>query len=336
MRRICRILEVALLAAAVAPATFAAETETESGKSGGGTFFAGVDIDNQDSHRLTAGVTHLSAGGTSFELIGVRSEIDSDSLSLSSTYAHGLLGHDFGDLGFAAGLRHLSDDSFADTLGLFGAAFLDFSGSRLTATIESRDTDFEDTEFTASGEELDLEGITSASGIASCSVASLGYGLRLEVIRTKWSFYASGTAFDYSSHECTATITETTEGSGPGPPVTAPVNVRVPSVVSRVVSGVGGGFAGYSARLVPRDGSLLESSVMAGASFALGSRYVLGFEVYGDSEEFAEAQTTTALAYFEFRATPQFSVTLTAGGTESDALDSSVFAGVRLARHFGR
>lgn len=326
-------VHLALLAAVVVPAAVA----EEPGESGGSSIFAGVDVDNQDSSRFAIGLSLLSAGGTSGELVAVRSETSSDTLDLSSTYASGQLGHDFGDFGFAAGVHYLSNDRLAEMLGLFGRAFVDFSGARLTATIETRDTDFEDTAFTASGADLGLDGVTSASGIANCSVASLGYGLRLQVTRPRWSFYASGTSFDYGSHECTATITETTGGSdpGPGPGVPVPIDVRAPTTVSQFVSGVGGGFAGYSGTLVPRDGLLLESSVMVGASFAAGSRNVIGFELYGDREEFAPVQTTTALAYLVHRFSPQVSANLNVGATESDELDSSVFAGVRFTRHFG-
>lgn len=332
LRQVLSILHAVLLAGALAPIAIAAQPDA----AGKGTFFAGVDADNQDSRRFSLGLALNSSGGTSIDLLAARSETDSDSLDLSSTYAFGQLGHDFGVFGIAAGVRHMRDEGLHKTLGWLGSAFVDFSDSRLMASVESRNTDFDDVNFTTSGEELGLEGVTSATGTAGCSVGSLGYGLRLDVVRHKWSVYTSANLFEYSSHQCNTTVTGTTSGTGPGPIVPGPIQVRRPPIVSQFVSNVGGGFAGYSATLMPREGALLESSLMGGASFALGDRSTLGFELYRDSEEFAQAETNTALAFVVYRASRKVGLTLNVGATDSDVWDSSVFAGVRISTSFGR
>jgi len=75
---------------------------------------------------------------------------------------------------------------------------------------------------------------------------------------------------------------------------------------------------------------------MVGASFAIGARNTLGIELYQDSEEFAQSDTTTALAYVALPLTRSLSMDVTVGASESDLLESTVFAGVKLTGNFGR
>jgi len=107
---------------------------------------------------------------------------------VSSTYAFGQLTHDFGRFGLGAGVRHMRDEDLSKTLGYQGSAFLDLTAARFTAAVESRSTDFDDAPFTASGSDLGLTGVTSASGIAACSVDSLNYGLGFSIARPSYSF----------------------------------------------------------------------------------------------------------------------------------------------------
>lgn len=325
----------AALLCALAPAAAAAPDPNASASS---MFFTGVELDNQDSRRFDLGLSLLSGGGTGFELLGSRSETERDVLDVSSTYAFGQLTHDFGRYGLGAGVRHARDEDLSKTLGYLGSLFLDAGSARLTVSLEHRSTDFDETPFTASGADLGLTDVTSASGVAACSVESLGYGLALRVARPSFAFYASGSAYDYSSYDCSTTLTSTTSGttSTPTGPGRAPVRVTLPSTVTQIAAPVLTSFGGYSSTRVPREGALLESSVMLGASVALGARTTLGAELYRDSEEFAQNDTSTALAYVAFRLTPSVSVDLTAGASESDLQDNTAFAGVRLSARFGR
>jgi hypothetical protein len=314
-------------------AAWAADDEVSSA-----TVFTGVEVDNQDSHRLDLGLALEWGRGTRFDLVGSRSEAGAASLDVSSTYAFGQLAHDFGRVGLAAGVRHMRDEDLSKTLGYLGSAFVDISAVRVTASVEARSTDFDDTAFTAPAAGLGLTGVTSASGTTACSVDSLGYGLGLTVVRSKVSFYAAGTAYDYSSYECDATVTSTTTGTTTTPvgaSARRPTRVTLPASARQLAANVTSRFGGYSATRVPRAGALLESSVMAGARFALGARHALGVELYRDREEFSRSDTTTALAYLAFPFTRSLSMDFTLGASDSELLDSVVFAGVKLTGSFG-
>jgi len=132
-------------------------------------------------------------------------------------------------------------------------------------------------------------------------------------------------------------LTSTTSGTTTSPvgPGRAPIQVTRPPIVTQLASNVLTGFRGYSSTRAPREGTLLESNMMVGASFALGARSTLGFELYQDSEQFAQSDASTALAYLAFRLTPSVGVDFTAGLTESDLLENTAFAGVRLSASLG-
>jgi hypothetical protein len=137
---------VSLMGVAVPVASLAADS------AGSSTFFAGAEFDNQDSRRFDLGMTLRSSGGTSLSLVGSRTDTEAETQDLNSTYAFGKVTRDFGRIGLGAGVRHMEDDGFTETLGLLGTAFLDFGQARITATIESRQTDFDDALFEASGD----------------------------------------------------------------------------------------------------------------------------------------------------------------------------------------
>ena len=334
MRNTGRYLPLALLCACIPTPALAADDAVSTG-----TVFTGVEVDNQDSHRIDLGLALEWGRGTRFDLAGSRSEAGAASLDVSSTYAFGQLAHDFGRVGLAAGLRHMRDQDLSKTLGYLGSAFVDISAVRLTGSVEVRNTDFDDAPFTAPAAGLGLTGVASASGTTACSVDSLGYGLGLTVIRSKVSFYAAGTVYDYSSYECDATVTSTTTGTTTTPIGSSsrrPTRVTLPGAARQLAANVTKRLGGYSATRMPREGALLESSLMAGARFALNARHTLGVELYRDREEFSRSDTSTALAYVAFPFTRSLSMDLTLGASDSDLLDRTVFAGVKLTGSFSR
>jgi hypothetical protein len=320
---------------AIATLSMPATAETAAGA----TFFAGAEFDDQDGQRFDLGLAATSSGGTRVDLVGSRTETELDTRDLTSTYAFGSLTHDFGRFGLGAGVRHMQDDDFTDTLGLLGMAFVDFASGRLTFSLESRESDFDELPFTLSGEELGLDGVTSASGTATCSVDSLGYGVRLEIVTPGWSFYSSATAFDYSTETCdfevTSTTGGTTGGAGPGAG-RPPIAISRPSIVTGLAAGVTTPLGGYGSTLVPHEAALLESSLMVGANFAAGARTTLGLEFYRDSEQFFDVDTNTVLGYVSFRLTDALGLELTAGVRESDGFENAAFAGLRLSASVSR
>lgn len=315
-------------------------TPVLAGPTPGTTVYAGAEFDDQDSQRLDLALSTLSEGGTGLDLAAAWTDTERDTGDLSSTHVFGLVTHDFGRFGLGGGARYLRDEDYAETLGLVGAAFVDFETVRLTARIEARSTDFDATSFTASGEDLGLEDVTSVSGTSRCSVDSLGYGLVLNASLERWSLYGSAMAYDYDSYSCKVEITSIVDGGGgngnggsPGPGWQG--GVKGP-MAARLVGATAAPLAGYTSTLLPREAALLESSVMVGASVDIGSRSGLGFEFYHEVEEFSSVEADTLLGYFDFDVGERLTLELTVGATDADGYETAVFVGLGVYAGLGR
>lgn len=323
------LVAACILAVAASPA--------EADRTPGTTFFAGGEFDDQDSQRLDLALSALSDGGTGLDLVAARTDTDWSTGDLSSTHVFGFVSRDFGRFGLGGGARYIRDEDYSETLGLVGAAFWDFERVRLTARLEGRSTDFDQTSFTVSGDDLGLVDVVSVSGTSRCSVDSLGYGLALDASFDNWTFYASAMGYAYDSHGCRVEITSIVDGGtnggggmggnggSPGPGWQG--GVKGP-MAQRLVAYTAAPLAGYTSTLLPREAALLESSVMAGASFGIGSRSSLGAELYHETEEFAPVDATTLLGFFNFDVGPNVTLELTVGATDADGYDTAAFIGL--------
>jgi len=310
----------------------------------GTTLHAGAEVDDQDSQRLDLALSALSDGGTRLDLAAAWTDTGRDSGDLSSTHVFGLVSHDFGRFGLGGGARYMRDEDYSETVGLIAAAFWDFEQVRLTARLEGRNTDFDGTSFTTSGEDLGLEGVASVSGTSRCSVDSLGYGVAVDTNFERWSFYASAMAYDYDSHDCRVAITSIVDDGAGGGGNGGNGGARGPGweggvkgpMAERLVTATAVPLAGYTSTLLPRDAALLESGVMAGASFAVGSRSLLGAELYFETEEFAPVEATTLLGYYSLDVGSRSSLELTVGATDADGYDTAAFVGLGVYVDLGR
>jgi len=327
---------VALL---VAGALAVLATPALADRTSGTTLYAGAEADDQDSRRIDVALSTVGDGGTALDLAAAWTDTDWSAGDLSSTHVFGVVSHDFGRFGVGGGARYMRDQDYSETTGLVGVAFVDLEQWRLTARLEGRSTDFDETSFTASGEDLGLEGVVSVSGTSRCSVDSLGYGLAVDAGFERWSFYASAMAYDYDSHDCRIEITSIVDdgtggggggmgnGGSPGPGWQG--GVRGPMAM-RLVTGTAAPLAGYTSTLLPRDAALLESSLMAGASFAVGSRSSLGAELYFETEEFSPVEATTLLGFYNLDVGSRVSLELTVGATDADGYDTAAFLGLGI------
>lgn len=318
-------LGIVMLGALFAPRALLA---AESGSASLTTFFTGVELDTEDGRRFDLGM-NLARGRTTFALEGSRSDAHLGATDYASTFARADLTRELGRYGLGGGFLRIEDEDVVDTTGVNGLAFADFSDTRLSAQLDYRVSDFADSPFTVSGAELGVPALGTVSGTAACSVDSFGYGLGLRVLRGRASFHGWASVYDYSSYECAASVTSVAPGD-PNSPRGA-ILVRRPRLARQLASSVIGRRSGYSATLAPRDATLLESAFTLGGSYALGPRTTVGLEVYRDTEEFTPVESSTLLAYVEVQFARTAAIELTLGTTDTDLLDESAFAGVRVS-----
>jgi hypothetical protein len=298
------------------------------------SLYSGAEVDDEDGTRFDIGASISTRGGTLWSLAASRAEVDSETESLVSTSAAFSIDHDFGRFGVNAEVRPMREDGVSESLSWLAGAYADFDLVRFGATFEWRDVQFDETTFTASGAELGLGGVTSATGTADCSVQSTGYGLTGRLDRPRWSLYGSATAYDYSGYDCTSDLNALTIGQTVVPVTPgsrAPINTRRPGLFRRMAIGLTRRFDGATASRIPRETALLESTLMVGAELATSARITFGAELYRDSDEFAPDSTATFLGYLDYRATEILSITATLGSSSSDSLGRFNFVGLRLS-----
>jgi hypothetical protein len=300
--------------------------------------YSGAEIDDDSGTRLDLGVSISTTGGTTWSLSGARADVDSVAGKLVSTGGSAQIDHDFGRFGLRGGVRQVEDEDFSESLTWLAGAYADFDLSRIGAVVERRDIDMDETTFTVAGSDLGLNAVDTVTGRATCSLTSTGYGLSGMHTRQRWSLYGSAIQYDYSGYDCTSMLDVLTT-NGNNMPVTpgsrAPIAVRRPVIFKRVARNATRTFDGLSASRIPRETSLLESTLMLGFEAFATSRTTIGAEGYRDADEFAEASTTTLLAYVDWRATEVISLTTTLGTSDSDAFGRLQFLGLRLTAYFG-
>jgi hypothetical protein len=301
--------------------------------------YSGGEIDDEHGSRIDLGVSLSTAGGTLYSLSGARADVDTSVGQLVSTGGAAEVEHDFGRFGLNGGVRQVREEDFSKSLTWLVGAYWDLDVSRFGGVVELRDIDMDETTFTVDASDLGLNGFDTATGNATCSLKSAGYGLNGILSRPRWSLYGSATQYDYSGYDCTSTLTMLTL-NGNGVPVTPgsrpPIVVRRPLLFQRVARNATRAFDGLTASRIPRETALLESSVMIGVEAVTSPRTTFGAEAYRDTDEFASANTTTFLAYLDWRATEVLSLTGTIGTSDSDSVGRLQFLGVRLTASFSR
>jgi hypothetical protein len=301
--------------------------------------YSGGEIDDDSGNRIDLGLSFFTAGGTTYSLSGSRAEVDSLAGALVSAGGTARVEHDFGRFGLSGGVRRVRERDFSKSLTWLAEAYANFDVSRIGAVVERRDIDLDETEFTVAGSDLGLNAFESATGSATCSVTSTGYGLNGMLIRSRWSLYGSAIQYDYSGYDCTSVLSLLTLNGNdiPVTPGSRPaIAVRRPVIFRRVARNATGAFDGLTASRIPRETAFLESTLMIGLETFATPRITLGAEAYRDADEFASTSTTTLLAYLDWRATEVLSLTTTLGTSDSDAMGRLEFLGLRLTATFNR
>lgn len=309
----------AILVVVLVLAVPAASAESQAGA----LLMAGIEVDDQDGRRLDAAMSISSRRGTRLDLLASRTQADLGAGDFASTHVFGQVTRDFGRLDAGIGLRYVRDEGVARTRGLRVAAGRDFAAARLSFDVEWRDTDLGSSPFTVSGAELGFDALPSVSGSADCGVQSLGYGLGVDVSRSRWSVYGTARVFDYSGYSCDVTL----DVAGSRLASTRPRLFRLLSdrLLDRLES--------YTTTRLPPEAALLESSLAVGASIEAGARATLGVEFHRSREEFAPVESDTVLGYAELRLSGTVSVELTAGLERASGYADTTFIGLRLSSY---
>jgi hypothetical protein len=291
----------------------------EAPPSGDSSVYAGVEWGNTDSHRLDAGAVFRFRETTDISAAVARADAQLAQGEAVSKFATARVVHDFGKLGVGLGVRHGEIEGVSKTLGWFAGAFYDQRDIRVSAELETRDTRLASSPFT---EDFGA-GVGIVSGVSRCEVASLGYIAQVTWTRPRWSVYASGRAYDYEDYDCE--LLSSTLGTA-----VKPGRGRGRAVGRQLAAGSLQSASGLASRLSPRESTLLESSLSAGAMMPIDERWYGGIELYHDVEKIGENDYSTALVFAGLRLTPMWNAEFSLGHTSADEIDETTFIGVRF------
>jgi hypothetical protein len=300
----------------LAPALSIAQTAPPASKA---TVYAGVEWGNTDTHRVDAGAVYRLRGVTDFSAAVARADADLPAGQAVSTLATARAVHDFGNFGVGLGVRRGAIEDVSTTLGWFATAFYDYRKFRFGAEVEARDSRLASSEFT----EDFGPGVGTVSGISRCEVASTGYLAQVTWTHPRWSLIASGRAYDYADYDCD--VLSSTLGNA-----VQPGRGRGRALGRQLAAGALQSVSGFASRLIPRESTLLESSLNVGAMMPIDERWYGGLEIYRDVEKIGENRFSTALVFAGVRLDDTWNTEFSLGHTSADAIEDTTFVGVRV------
>ena len=283
------------------------------------SIYAGGEWGDTDSQRLDAGAVFRYRTRTVFSAALSRGEAALLEGQAVSTYAMAKVTHDFGDFGLGAGVRQGEVEEVSETKGWFASAFYDYRDIRLVAEIEWRNSDLAQTPFT----EDFGPGVGVVSGVSACDVASVGYSAQFTLGRPRWSLYASARGYDYDDYECGLISAQLPATAPPG-------RGRGRALGRRLAGNALQRVSAYASRLMPRESTLLESSLSLGAMMPLTEQWYGGLEMYHDVQKLSGADYATALAFAGMHLTGVWSAEISVGYTAVDLIEDTTFAGLRV------
>jgi hypothetical protein len=287
--------------------------------------YSGGEADDDSGRRIDLGLSVVTPGGTSYSLDGSRGEVDNNVESFVSSSATFTLAHNFQRFGLNGGVRQLREQDLARSITVLGGAYVKFDPAQFGVTLERRQINFDDTQFTLTGSEVGIPIISSITSTASCDLNSTGYGINARFDQPRWGVYGSGMVFDYSGYQCSFALSGALAGQA-----LATFAVRQPAQFQRIAATATDAFEGLGGSLLPREAALLQSTVMLGTQIYTSGRTSLGAEVYRDADQFAASSSNTFLAFFDWVATPNIAITATLGTSDRDTAGRLRFAGLRL------
>jgi hypothetical protein len=296
-------------------ASFAHGDETKSARRHA-SIYAGFEFGESNSLRLEAGGSAYPNEHWRVSAAFARSEFDLPGIDSASTVASARTSYDFGDFGLGGGVRRAELDDVSVTKGLLLNGFVERGEWRFSGEIEARDTDLAAAEFT----DEEIPDLGMVSGIASCGIASVGIQAQASLTRKRWSAFGTLKVFEYDDFDCTVVI-DGGEGD-PDEPGGRDAERRLAENTLDIVTGFG-------PRLIPREATLLQSSLALGVSVSINSDWLGGAEIYRDVERTGDDVFLTALVFANRPVTNAMTVEFWLGLAKA-SIEDSAFLGVRL------
>jgi hypothetical protein len=278
------------------------------------SIYAGMEFGESDSRRLEAGATFHPNDRWRASLSMSRSEFDLPGMDAASKVTTARVRRHSDDFGIGVGARRAEINHVSLTRGWMVNGFVDRGAWRFSMEVDSRETDLAPAAFS----DEQIPGLGAVSGIADCGIDSLGFLGNANVTHKRWSAFASLRVFQYEDFDCTLIIDGEEGTEGPGGRDAERLAENTLDIVT-----------GFGSRLIPREATLLESSLAIGGTFAIDAEWLAGAEIYRDVERTGDDVFLTGLAFANRPVTELLNLEFWLGYAKATGGDSA-FLGVRL------
>jgi len=316
------------LAAALATLAIPAFAESPPTQGTNGSASVGADISNTDSRRLYATGEYALNDRWSVDAALARADVELPDASTQSTLVGANVSYRFGSFRVGGGFRHSEIDGVSRSNDWLARGSWRHETMRLGLEVAHRAATLAPSEFSE-----DLGGTTGVvSGTSRCAVDGMGYRASFDLDRPTWSGFAALRVFDYGDFDCALDITSVSGPSGPGRG--PPPHARGRALGRRLAAPTLDTVLGATSRLVPREASLLESSLAIGFTTPVSRDWIGGVEFDRDVEKLDGSEYLTGIVSASRMIDSDWTLELSLGYSAADEIESSAFAGVRVITYF--
>jgi hypothetical protein len=162
---------------------------------------AGAEVDADGGYLVDGGVAFAPRESTMFSLHGGYADTSTAADQLTAGTVSLDFDQSFEHWGLSLSAGYWKDPDLVEATDLGGSLFAKWGGWRLTASVETRSSNFDT--FTVSGTiPRPNQPPLAVSGDASCDLDGVAIGGRFSFTGERWSAYVSGKSYDYDDFDC--------------------------------------------------------------------------------------------------------------------------------------
>jgi hypothetical protein len=286
---------------------------------------AGAEVDADGGYLADGGVAFSPRESTTFSLHAGYADTSTAADQLTAATVSFDFDQSFEHWGLSLSAGYWKDPDLVEATDLGASLFAKWGGWRLTASAETRSSNFDT--FTVSGSiPRPNQPPLAVSGDASCDLDGLAIGGRFSFTGARWSAYASGKSYDYGDFDCRFSSL-TIGGIRVRPDRLQALNPAFLRLITLRAT-VAGFFN------VREDTVFLDSSFGAGVSTIRGTRtYALDYLHAQELIDGLDSDTLTASVTFALSRRTDLELHL--GAFDAQSAQTVGFAGVTLIAYLG-
>ncbi|MGH8263443.1 MAG: hypothetical protein ACRET4_08185 [Steroidobacteraceae bacterium] len=286
---------------------------------------AGAEVDRDGGYLADGSVAFVPRENTTFTLHAGYADTSTAADQLTAGTVSLDFDQGFEHWGLSLSAGYWKDPDLVEATDLGGSLFAKWGGLRLTATVDTRSSNFDS--FTVSGSiSRPNQPPLAVSGDASCDLDGLALGGRLAFTGERWSAYAAGKSYDYNDFNCRFSSL-TVGGIHVRPDRLQALNPAFLRLIT--LRATAAGFFNLRENTV-----FLDSSLAAGVSTIRGT-HTFALDYLHTQELIDGLAADTLTASVSFALSRRTDLELHVGAFDAEGMHTVGFAGVTLIAYLG-